>query len=157
MIIFIQDKRIKPWCLSKLDSCVIQSCPKIKTHPNNIRNTIDTYQTSVYYLSRLKWKMPQNVFAERIERKVHFFIISFNLAFYFTALWLDVFNTSAFGTVCYTARRPTGCQVAPEVFGECDAAMTGKVFFFNTFNSLVSPLFCIAGCVGCICSEYIYI
>jgi len=108
-----------------------------------------TFFISVYYLCKLKWKMSNDAFTQRIEKKGHFIIISSNLVVYFTALCLDVFNTSAFGTVCYTARRPTGCQVRPDVFGECEE--DNSVFFFSIFNGLFSPLVCILGCVGCIC------
>ncbi len=124
----------------------------LASHANYYHHRIK-FPTSVFYLCKLKWKMTDDQFAKKIEMKTHAAIIVFNLVVYFTALGLDLFNTSVFGTVCYLSKRPTGCQVAPEIFGECENPLSQRVLSFSYFSAIISPLICLAGCVGCIGSE----
>lgn len=107
---------------------------------------------SIYYVSKLKWKMVDSAFTHKIEKKIHASIIALSLV-YFIGLLLDVYHTSPLGSLCGIVTPPTGCRIMPEIFGECDKKLDGRVKGFILLNTFIVPSFCIVGSVGCIIGE----
>ena len=46
-----------------------------------------TFSLSIYYVCKMKGKMTDGEFSEKIEKKMHIFIIAFNRAISWTALY----------------------------------------------------------------------
>ncbi len=104
----------------------------------------------VYYVYKLKNRMTDDQFTQRIEKKVHVFIVVFNLALYLPALGLKVINPSDFGNYCCAASFPTGCSLDSEQFGECDQSLYPAVQIYVFINYLLIPVLSLIGIFVCI-------
>jgi len=75
---------------------------------------------SFYYLCKIKYRMTNEVFTAKFERKVNAFIIIIGLIINLAGLGLGTINTSAIGRrFCGFAAFPTGCRQNAELYGEC--------------------------------------
>ncbi len=74
----------------------------------------------IYYLCKLKLNMTDQAFTQRYEKKMHAFILSFNITMVIVALSMNTIHTTVPGTFCHFAAVPTGCRQSPEKYGECD-------------------------------------
>lgn len=114
---------------------------------------VPSYQNSIYHLCKLKFRMSDEVFHHRIEKKMHFVIIFLNALSCITFLALDVFNSAVTGTVCYVAAVPTGCRNS-NIFGDCEEPLAQQVMIIIILNSFVCPSTCLLGCICCMSSKY---
>ncbi|GFH49742.1 hypothetical protein CTEN210_06218 [Chaetoceros tenuissimus] len=73
-----------------------------------------------YLYCKTKHKMPDEVFKQRFEIKIHIFIFAVVTTFNIAAISLNAFNLIESGTLCSFASKPTGCTISPKYFGECD-------------------------------------
>ncbi len=103
----------------------------------------------VYYVYKLKNRMTDAQFTERMEAKIHVMIIVINIGVCLAALGLKVINPSAIGNSCCPASVPTGCNQNPEVFGECDPKIQPAVKFFLAFGIGVVPVLTLVGIIIC--------
>ena len=105
-----------------------------------------------YFLCRLCKTMSDREFNQRIEWKLHIFIILFGLVDAISCLLTGTLNTASSGTVCTTAPFPTGCRQRPEIFGECDPFSLRISSISTTVNSIKSILVvaCIVTCMSVI-------
>ncbi len=106
----------------------------------------------VYYLCKLKNRMTDAQFCQRIEKKVHAFIVVINLGVYLLAWILDVINPSFLGNYCGPASMPTGCVRDPATYGECERGGPAVMYFLVFSFALVpvSSLCAIIVCIGLI-------
>ncbi len=104
----------------------------------------------IYYVCKLKNRMTNAQFTDRVEKKLHITIIVINLCLYLTALGMDVINPSPFGSTCASAAVPAGCVHRPEVFGECDPNINQLVvIFFTAISSMAVPVSSLIGILVC--------
>lgn len=73
-----------------------------------------------YLYCKTKHKIPDEVFKQKFEIKIHIFILAVVTTFNVVAISFNAFNLAPSGTVCSLAARPTGCKFSPKYFGECD-------------------------------------
>ncbi len=104
----------------------------------------------IYYVCKLKHRMSDGQFSQRLEKKMHIVIVTSNLGVYLTALAMGAINPSPLGTGCLAASLPTGCSHRPEIFGECDPSRYVAVRFFIALSNLVVPVLSILGIIMCI-------
>ena len=105
-----------------------------------------------YFLCRLCKNMSDREFKQRIEWKLHIFIILFGLVDAIASLLTGMLNTASGGTVCTTAPFPAGCRQRPEIFGECDPSSLRISSISTTVNSIKSIVVvaCIVTCMSVI-------
>ncbi len=103
----------------------------------------------VYYVCKLKNRMDDAQFTQRVEIQVHVAIIVFNLGLYVAALGLNVMNPNAMGNICGPAFLPTGCIENPELFGECDESHILTLKFFRVISSAIVPILSLVGIIVC--------
>ncbi len=104
----------------------------------------------IYYVCKLKGKMPDAQFAHRVETKMHAIIILASMSLVLAALFMDTINSGAFGNMCLTAAWPTGCRQKPEIFGECDARIADYSLFFLVYSHVILPIVCLGGIISCL-------
>ncbi len=103
----------------------------------------------VYYVYKLKNRMSDAQFTQRMEKKVHAAIIMTTVGLCLTALGMKVINPSALGNSCGPASMPTGCNQNPELYGECDPNIQQGVKFFLAFGIGVVPAITLVGIIIC--------
>ncbi len=79
-----------------------------------------------YYLCKLKYRMADDVFAHKYEKKLHFLVIMISVSISLGALVANVIHPTFGRTTCAIAATPIGCKVNPEVFGECDPIIEAR-------------------------------
>ncbi len=104
----------------------------------------------VYYVCKLKDRMTDAQFACRIEKKMHITIIVSNLVLYFTALGMDIINPTFLGNFCAAAPVPTGCNVDPEIYGECIPNIEEAAYVFTFISIVLVPVMSLLGIIVCI-------
>jgi len=107
-----------------------------------------TFFLCVYYLYKLKYKMSDDAFKNRIEKKFHTFIVVFCLSVNIAALAMDTFHTSGFlRSFCGVNSTPTGCRNNPEIVGECDPIVTKRANIFIFGTNVALPIICFMGII----------
>ncbi|GFH55851.1 hypothetical protein CTEN210_12327 [Chaetoceros tenuissimus] len=110
-----------------------------------------------YYYCKIKHKIPDDVFKQRFEIKIHLFIFAIVTIFNIAAICLDALNLTTNGTYCAVAPRPAGCQLLPDVVGECDKdneraiKFVILVSFVITGSSFIVIIFFMAGLLYHVC------
>ncbi len=104
----------------------------------------------VYYVQKLKYKMTDEAFTHKYEKKMHIGIIAVNLLIYITALVMDVIHTTPFGNLCSASTYPSGCRIYSDIVGECDPLITKRSFIIIVFNSFLNPIICYIGIISTI-------
>ena len=94
---------------------------------------------------------------ERIEWKVHTFILAFMSAVGTATVATKTLNTYAGGSHCTIAAVPAGCRQNPEIFGECEEAISKHVVPLSIVFHLVVPFLCISGIIVCMVKIYWYV
>jgi hypothetical protein len=94
---------------------------------------------------------------ERIEWKVHTFILAFMSAVGTATVATNTLNTYAGGSHCTIAAVPAGCRQNPEIFGECEEAISKHVVPLSIVFHLVVPFLCISGIIVCMVKIYWYV
>ncbi len=101
-----------------------------------------------YYLCKLKFRMDNKVFARRVERKIHAFIILFTFLQAIVALALNTIHPAIFKTCCAIVAIPLGCRLIPEIVGECDPVTYPRVNNFIILNHFILTPLCLFGMIG---------
>lgn len=105
-----------------------------------------TCSLCIYYYCKLQKKMTNENFAYKVERWLHFIILSFVGATNTYALVSNMFNSSTTGTFCLYAVTPSGCRQRPDLFGECNASPDpDSVTIFIVMNLVVLPIVSLFG------------
>ncbi|GFH52378.1 hypothetical protein CTEN210_08854 [Chaetoceros tenuissimus] len=105
-----------------------------------------TCSLCIYYYCKLQKKMTNEKIAYKVERWLHFVILTFVVATNTYALASNMFNSSTTGTFCKYAVTPSGCRQRPDIFGECNASPDPKsVTIFNVMNLVVLPIVSLFG------------
>ncbi len=110
----------------------------------------------VYTTLKIKRNISDRTFSKKIEKFMHFLIISSNLSIVFFGLFTKTINSAINGAVCMFSTMPTGCRSFPQLFGECDQSIERYVPTLIHFSSLGIPLSCLFGIICCmilICGE----
>eukprot|EP00553_Chaetoceros_curvisetus_P012265 CAMPEP_0204640264 /NCGR_PEP_ID=MMETSP0717-20131115/46397_1 /ASSEMBLY_ACC=CAM_ASM_000666 /TAXON_ID=230516 /ORGANISM="Chaetoceros curvisetus" /LENGTH=113 /DNA_ID=CAMNT_0051660615 /DNA_START=158 /DNA_END=495 /DNA_ORIENTATION=+ len=94
--------------------------------------------------------MTDQQFAVKVEKKMHMFVITYNLVFFFTALGLGTVNPGAMGNTCFIAAAPAGCRISSSRFGECDPFIEKASNVLNVTSSAIVPVICLAGTMVCL-------
>ena len=92
--------------------------------------------------------MTDDAFSQKIEWKMHTFIIAFNVMVCVAGLITKTFNT-ADGNLCSFSAVPAGCRRNPEIYGECDEPISRNAGFLAFATHLVTTLLCLAGIIVC--------
>jgi G protein-coupled glucose receptor regulating Gpa2. len=93
----------------------------------------------VYYLCKLKRRMPDREFRVRYEIWIHSFIIVWHLATNIGFLVTKHFNPGRDGGTCFVNHYPSRCNVVPEV-GECQRGLHAGI---------ISTIFLLGPCATC--------
>lgn len=105
-----------------------------------------TCSLCIYYYCKLQKKMTNENIAFKVERWLHFIILTFVVATNTYALASNMFNTSTTGTFCLYAVTPSGCRQRPDLFGECNASPDLKsVARIVLMNLVVLPIVSLCG------------
>jgi hypothetical protein len=105
-----------------------------------------------YYLCKIKYKMTNEVFSAKFERKVHAFIIIIALIINLAGLGLGAINTAAIGgRFCTFAAFPTGCRQNAELYGECTEPRTTHALLILNISFFISLCYLI-GMIVCMVS-----
>ncbi len=130
-----------PWGIGNLGNDT--SCRAIGFMLSLGSSAVMMYMPSLclYYLCKLRFRMTNDEFYIKIERKVHIVIILFNLIVACMALGMDVFHTnSEHRTFCLYASTPTGCRFDSDIIGDCDEVIMKRVTFFIIFMLMLLPV-----------------
>jgi hypothetical protein len=109
---------------------------------------------SLYTALKIKRNMTDEMFTRKIEKVLHFSIILLSLSIVVFGLKTKTINSGIVGNLCTFAAVPTGCRQRPDLFGECDQAITRYVPILVMISTIVIPfssLFGIICCMGTVC------
>lgn len=115
-----------------------------------------TFALTLYFLLIVKYKMPIASFVRKVEWKLHVGIILWNLIGNSVAVAKDDFNARPSG-LCNMSGYPIGCNIDPEVYGECSR---GKDAGSDALIIVNGPIIvCFAGIIFCLGSltHHVYI
>lgn len=105
-----------------------------------------TCSLCIYYYCKLQKKMTNENIAYKVERWLHFVILTFVVTTNTYALASNMFNSSTTGTFCIYAVTPSGCRQRPDIFGECnDSPDPKKLTIFVVMNLVVLPIVSLFG------------
>lgn len=99
----------------------------------------------VYYLYKTKYGFTNDEFKNRIEFKMHGFIVLFSTCMSFSALVTDNFSVIPTRSTCYLAAFPSFCREYPEVVGECTRGLQSKLYI--AIATYTIPTICLCGIV----------
>jgi len=91
----------------------------------------------VYYLCRLKYRMQDDSFQQKIEKKLHFFILAITALSVGFGLGLDTFHTAINRSFCHFAAWPLYCRENPEVVGKCEPTIKAHVDLLILINVFI--------------------
>ena len=95
-----------------------------------------------YYLCNLKYRMTDDAFYYKIERKAHAIIVIFALTIATSILLSNSFHPYLMATFCSIGNIPRGCELVPELVGQCDE----RIQFYSTLFSYIDvsiPIICL--------------
>ena len=107
-----------------------------------------TFFLCYFCLCKVKTNMTDDAFSQKIEWKMHKFIIAFNIIVCVAGLITKTFNTFN-GRWCIFAPVPDGCIENPEIYGECDETISRNATFLAFATRFVTTLLCLAGIIVC--------
>ncbi len=91
-----------------------------------------------YYLCKLKYRMSDEDFRNKLEGTIRAFIVVFSVVSAVVPLVLDIYHINDnMRSFCTISPVPTGCLIEPEVVGECDADHRELVFLFTNLIPLL--------------------
>jgi len=91
----------------------------------------------VYYLCRLKYRMNDKFFNQKIEKRVHLFILALNVLSVGAGLGLGTFHVCLTRSFCHYAATPLYCRIFPEKVGKCDLAIKDRVDVLILINVFI--------------------
>lgn len=78
-----------------------------------------TFGLSIYFLLRVKYRMPREDFAEDVEWILHTVALLWNLLGNSYAFFTKSINATRAGSLCTIDALPLNCDVNPDQYGEC--------------------------------------
>jgi hypothetical protein len=123
---------------------------------NGVMFTIGSTSTPMYTFflcyfcfCKVKKNMTDDTFSQKIEWKLHTFIIAFNFMICVAALFTKTLNSSPNGSICMTAAVPTGCRQNPDIYGECDETIARNTTILVFIIYFGTSLLCLVGIIIC--------
>jgi hypothetical protein len=123
---------------------------------NGVISTIGIISTPMYTfflcyfcLCKVKKNMTDDTFSQKIEWKLHKFIIAFNFMICVAALATKSLNSNPNGNICTTAAVPTGCRQSPDIYGECDETIARNTTILTFVIYCGASLLCLVGIITC--------
>lgn len=101
-----------------------------------------------YCLCKVKQRMDDTDFA-CLEWKVHIFIVLFTVGICTASLLTDSVQSCPYGIVCTFSASPAGCQILPELYGECDRRSEQYAQLYYSILLFGVYFFCFIGIVIC--------
>ncbi|GFH56004.1 hypothetical protein CTEN210_12480 [Chaetoceros tenuissimus] len=129
-----------PWAIGNTASCDAFGFIMLA---GNMAVPMYSFALSIYYYCRVKYKMPNDVFFNKVEKKLHFTIAIFVVVVCFAALFTESLNAIPTGSACQVSSIPVGCRDNPNY--ECTRG-TEAVVPFVWINMSVS-FFCLIGII----------
>mmetsp|Transcript_19634 Transcript_19634/g.24766 ORF Transcript_19634/g.24766 Transcript_19634/m.24766 type:complete len:403 (-) Transcript_19634:191-1399(-) len=133
------DLPLSPWGQGNTKTCEANGFLNVFGSMN-----VQLYLTAlcVYLYYKLNRKMNDEVFASRVERKMHLVLNACSIMLSIGALATKSMNPIPTGAICTSARYPPGCGMIPEIVGECTRGLIALYFvmfsYFVTFASLIT-------------------
>ena len=128
---------------------------KLTCNMNGIFFVVGFTSTSMYTfflcyfcLCKVKTNMTDDAFSQKIEWKMHTFIIAFNVIVCVAGLITKTFNTVD-GKLCIINASPPGCRQNPEINGECDETILRNATLLGFATRFVTTVLCLAGIIVC--------
>ena len=128
---------------------------KLTCNMNGIFFVVGFTSTSMYTfflcyfcLCKVKTNMTDDAFSQKIEWKMHTFIIAFNVIVCVAGLITKTFNTVD-GKLCIFNASPPGCRQNPEIYGECDENILRNATLLGFATRFVTTVLCLAGIIVC--------
>ena len=123
---------------------------------NGVMFTIGFMSTPMYmfflcyfYLCKVKRKMTDDTFSQKIEWKLHACIIAFNFIVCVAGLVTKTLNSGVRGKFWSFAAVPTGCRQNPEIYGECDETIARNTTILALVVNSGIPFLCLVGITTC--------
>ncbi|GFH52561.1 hypothetical protein CTEN210_09037 [Chaetoceros tenuissimus] len=99
---------------------------------------------TVYYYCKLYKKMPNERFAQQVEKWINLFILLFLMVTNIYALGTNSFNSSSVGQFCLYAVTPAGCRQQPDLYGECESSPDpDAIAILSILTSVFIPIACL--------------
>jgi hypothetical protein len=108
-----------------------------------------TFFLCYFCLCKVKNNTTDDTFSQKIEWKLHTFIIAFNFIFCVVALATKSLNSGPNGNICTTAAVPTGCRQSPDIYGECDETIARNTTILSFVIYCGASLLCLVGIITC--------
>ena len=131
------------WAIGNSLTCTVSGTPIIIS-----MISIPLYYVALclYTICKVKRNMTDAVFAETVEKYMHYFIILFSVIPAIISIATKSTNSTVLGSFCSYAAYPTGCRQAPQIFGECDPS-AGVVRVLVAIYAGAVPVACFFGIV----------
>ena len=118
------DHGMFPWAAGNFLTC--QGNAAIMT-AGVIGVPIYTWLLCIYYFRKAKYPMSNTAFLNKIERRVHIFVVIIVVLAITLAIVTKAFNPLPAGTACFIISYPPGCsQSSPDIHGECTRGATSS-------------------------------
>jgi hypothetical protein len=138
----VDDGLLTPsWAIGNVFTCDLQGFVSTFGATTTCMNS---FFLCIYYYCRIKKNMNGDTFAKKIEMKLHWFIILFNLTVCSVAAATKTFNPVYVVGSCQIMRYPYGCD--PTVPGSCERGQYAKLFTLYYFPVMI-PCLCIFGTI----------
>ena len=92
--------------------------------------------------------MTDDTFSQKIEWKLHKFIIAFNFMICVAALVTKTLNSRPGGKFCSICAVPAGCRQSPDIYGECDKTVARNTTILS-YAMNFTLLGCLIGIITC--------
>ncbi len=119
---------------------------------SSISSPLYAFFLSFFCLCKVNWNMTNATFSRKFECKLHGFNMFINIAIGLSGLVTKSFNPhgpTSGGNLCALANVPTGCNLKPEIYGECDANIRKYSTILFTMSHVLVNLICLVGIIIC--------
>ena len=103
----------------------------------------------LYTVLKIKKNMTDERFEQSIERPMHLLIVLSSFVPPFVGIIKTSIHSNVFGSVCTYAAFPTGCRQRPDIFGECDPAISKSTTILVQVAVIFTPIICLCGIIFC--------
>lgn len=97
--------------------------------------------------TKRSWGITDTKFCEKIEKKLHVFIIMFAVGLSIAGLATKTINSNVVASVCLFSALPTTCRQNPNI--ECNPGSAETTKLFISISSTGLEMFCLIGVVVC--------
>ena len=103
----------------------------------------------LYTVLKIKKFMTDERFEKSIERPMHLLIVLSSVVPPFVGIIKTAIHSNIIGSVCTYAAFPTGCRQRPDIFGECDPAISKSTTILVQVSVIFTPIICLCGIIVC--------